>query len=64
MIKPSIRDGFIYYNLQKKDTHLSVNKVFLSRIGLENVSQIHIEMISKGETVFINNLTLIAYRVN
>ncbi len=54
----------LFITILKKDTHLSVNTVLLSRIGLENVSQIHIEMISKGETVFINNLTLIAYRVN
>lgn len=53
-----------FCNLQKKDTHLSVNIVLLSRIGLEYVSQIRIEMVRKGETVFINNLTLIAYRVN
>ncbi|PFP97881.1 hypothetical protein COK06_12305 [Bacillus cereus] len=57
MIKPSIKDVFIYYNLQKKDTHLSVNTVLLSRIGLENISQIRIEMVRKGETVFLFNVT-------
>lgn len=44
MVKPSIRDGFIFI-IHKKDTHLSVNIVLLSRIGLEFVSQIRIEMV-------------------
>ena len=34
LLKPSIRDGFIFLNI-KKDTQLSVNIVLLSRIGLE-----------------------------
>jgi hypothetical protein len=57
MIKPSIRDGFYCLSFTKKDTHLSVNIVLLSRIGLENVSQIRIEMVRKGETVFIFTVT-------
>ncbi len=55
---------FIFYHSQKKDTHLSVNIVLLSRIGLEYVSQIRIEMVRKRETIFIFNVTSVEVSVN
>lgn len=55
---------FIFLSFTKKDTHLSVNTVLLSRIGLEYVSQIRIEMVRKRETVFIFNVTSVEVSVN
>lgn len=52
------------FGILKKDTHLSVNIVLFSRIGLENVPQVRIEMVRKGETVFKFNVTSVGGSVN
>ncbi|MGQ4287103.1 hypothetical protein ACS4JF_21460, partial [Bacillus thuringiensis] len=59
-----IRDGFYFLSLTKKDTHQSVNIVLLSRIGLEYISQMRIEMVRKRENVFIFNVTSVEVSVN
>ncbi len=63
MIKTIFKRWF-FLKSAKKDTRLSVNIALSSCIGLENVPQVRIEMVRKGETVFKFNVTSVGGSVN
>jgi len=54
LLKPSIRDGFIFLNKKRHSIECQYSIALAYRIG--DVSQIHIEMVCKGETIFIFNV--------